>query len=51
MSVTSSPTAVEVEAVRRELEVRGDVLRYRFHLAASGQPLQVHLEAELHRTG
>lgn len=40
-----------VRAVRREVEVVGEELRYRLSMAAAGQPLQLHLEATLHRAG
>ena len=43
------PTAVEVLAVERKLQVEGGVMSYRLEMAAAGQPLQVHLEAELVR--
>ncbi|MEE8601533.1 FABP family protein [Euzebya tangerina] len=49
LSVSGTPTAVEVAAVRREFTLAGDVLSYRFFMATGGHPLQLHLEAELHR--
>jgi hypothetical protein len=49
VALAATPTAVEVKEVRRRLEVEGDVLRYRLEMAAVGQPLQVHLEADLAR--
>ena len=44
-----SGTAVEVSQAMRELDVVGDAMRYRLGMAAVGQPMQVHLEAELAR--
>jgi len=49
IQVLGTPTAKSVETVRRSLHVDGDVLRYRVDMAAVGQPLGFHLEAELHR--
>ena len=48
-SVSLSPTAKAVEAVERIVRVRGDVLTYELHMAAVGEPMQLHLVAELHR--
>ena len=48
-TVARTATAVEVTALRRVVELRGDVLSYTLAMAAVGQPLQRHLTAELHR--
>jgi len=50
LHVVTTPTAKAVTDVRRVYERRGDVLSYRIDMAAVGQPLGFHLEAELHRT-
>ena len=50
LSVVLTPTAKRVDSVGRLLRVRGDVLTYQLHMAAMGQPYQLHLTAELRRT-
>jgi hypothetical protein len=47
--VARTPSAKDVEAVRRILDVDVDSLRYVVEMAAMGRPLQHHLAAELHR--
>ncbi len=49
VEVGNSFTAKEVSAVRRSLDVSGDVLHYVLEMAAVGQDLQFHLEARLER--
>lgn len=49
-SVCRSSSAKEVVAIARAFEVDADSLRYTVSMAAVGQPLTVHLRAELHRT-
>lgn len=46
-SVARTATAKQVERIERDFQVDGDVLSYRFGMAAVGQPFQGHLEAEL----
>ena len=48
-AVSLSPTAKLVESVERILRVRGDVLDYELHMAAVGEPHQLHLTATLRR--
>ena len=48
---SATSTGAPVDAVQRTVWLDGDVLRYTVDMAASGQPLQRHLEAELSRVG
>jgi THAP4-like, heme-binding beta-barrel domain len=50
-ALVPTSTAKEIEAVRRVIEVDGDSLTYSVDMATSGQPLQQHLLATLHRAG
>lgn len=49
-SVSASPSAKRVDSVERRLRLRGDVLEYELHMAAVGEPHQLHLTATLHRS-
>jgi hypothetical protein len=48
-SMAASPTAKRVDSVERRLRLRGDVLEYELHMAAVGEPHQLHLTATLRR--
>ncbi|MCY4369784.1 MAG: FABP family protein [bacterium] len=47
--VGAAPTAVDVSRVYRSIQVTAETMKYRLGMEAVGQPLQVHLEAELTR--
>jgi hypothetical protein len=47
--VATTSSAKSVSEVRRTLDVDGDAMRYRLDMAAVGESVRFHLEAELHR--
>lgn len=49
VSMSASPTAKRVDSVERRLRLRGDELHYELHMAAVGEPHQLHLTATLRR--
>jgi len=50
-AVALTPTAKPVASVERVLRVEGDALTYELWMGAVGQPHQLHLRADLLRTG
>ena len=50
-TLSATSTGANIAGIARTLWVEGNTLRYWVDIAASGQPLQRHLEAELRRTG
>jgi THAP4-like, heme-binding beta-barrel domain len=49
VTTTATTTGAPVRALRRRIEVRGDVLRYEMDMATDGVELSRHLRAELRR--
>ncbi len=49
-TMAASPTAKRVDSVERRLRLRGDDLEYELHMAAVGEPHQLHLTAALRRS-
>ncbi|MPZ86580.1 MAG: DUF1794 domain-containing protein [Nitriliruptorales bacterium] len=49
-AVVTTPTAKRIDAIERDIDFDGDVLRYRIRMAAVGEPMTHHLAAELSRS-
>jgi hypothetical protein len=48
-AVARTPTAKQVTALERDIEVDGEVLRYRLGMGMHGEPVRWHLSATLRR--
>ena len=46
-SIVRTATAKQVDAIERDVDVRGEVMTYELRMAAVGKPLDGHLHAEL----
>jgi THAP4-like, heme-binding beta-barrel domain len=46
-AIIHTATAKQVDAIEREVNVAGEVMTYSLRMAAMGEPLDGHLEAEL----
>jgi hypothetical protein len=49
VAVERTPTAKQVTALERDLEVDGEVLRYRLGMGMHGEPVRWHLSATLRK--
>jgi hypothetical protein len=47
ISMAPTPTAKQVDSIERDISVAGEVMTYELRMAAVGQPVDGHLQAEL----
>ena len=47
--ISLSPTAKQVDSLKREIEIEDGILSYRLYMQAVGQPKSPHLTAQLSR--